>query len=151
MDGSSAGVHDTEVSNSQFTSKFAGNLAYKYLRMALYHIRAWVKAVPQEAPTLRGFSPCLALPRHRSSSPGFRPVGRVAVGMPVTRHPPHRSVHALLTHTALISDAWRQTAPKDMDAVPSAWGENGLLKSRYAPTSGGFFDCAAVAWPTIAG
>jgi hypothetical protein len=26
----------------------------------------------------------------------------VAVGMPVTRHPPHRSVRALLTHTALI-------------------------------------------------
>src|SRR5208283_4506560 len=28
--------------------------------------------------------------------------GSVAVGMPVTRHPPHRSVRALLTHTALI-------------------------------------------------
>ena len=34
---------------------------------------------------------------------GF-PDGRVAVGMPVARHPPHRSVHALLTHTALILD-----------------------------------------------
>jgi hypothetical protein len=28
----------------------------------------------------------------------------VAVGMPIARHPPHRSVRALLTHTALISD-----------------------------------------------
>ena len=28
----------------------------------------------------------------------------VAVGMPVTRHPPHRSVLALLTHTVPTSD-----------------------------------------------
>ena len=28
----------------------------------------------------------------------------VAVGMPVTQHPPHRSVLALLTHTVLASD-----------------------------------------------
>ena len=29
---------------------------------------------------------------------------RVAVGMPVSRHPPHRSVLALLTHTVLTLD-----------------------------------------------
>jgi len=29
---------------------------------------------------------------------------RVAVGMPVSRHPPHRSVLALLTHTVLSLD-----------------------------------------------
>ena len=34
----------------------------------------------------------------------------VAVGIPVTRHPPHRSVQALLMHTAPTSDVWRQTA-----------------------------------------
>jgi hypothetical protein len=32
----------------------------------------------------------------------------VAVGMPVTRHPPHRSVRALLTHTAPTSSQTRQ-------------------------------------------
>jgi hypothetical protein len=37
----------------------------------------------------------------------------VAAGMPVSRHPRHRSVDALLTHTALISDVWRKTAPWD--------------------------------------
>ena len=30
---------------------------------------------------------------------------RVAVGMPVTRHPPHGSVHAALPHTALPLDS----------------------------------------------
>ena len=34
---------------------------------------------------------------------------RVAVGMPVTRHPPHRPVRALLTHTVPTSDIWRQS------------------------------------------
>ncbi|MBZ5500439.1 MAG: hypothetical protein LAP85_28935, partial [Acidobacteriia bacterium] len=34
----------------------------------------------------------------------------VAVGIPVTRHPPHRSVRALLAHTAPTSDVWRQTS-----------------------------------------
>ena len=34
----------------------------------------------------------------------------VAVGMPVARHPPHRPVLALLTHTVPTSDAWPQTA-----------------------------------------
>ncbi|MCP4335854.1 MAG: glyoxalase [Gammaproteobacteria bacterium] len=32
----------------------------------------------------------------------------VAVGMPVTRHPPHRSVRALLTHTAPTSSQTRK-------------------------------------------
>src|SRR5213593_3331743 len=36
---------------------------------------------------------------------GRRPEGRrVAVGMPVARHPPHRSVLALLTHTVPTLD-----------------------------------------------
>src|ERR1035437_8330199 len=40
----------------------------------------------------------------------------VAVGMPVARHHPHRSVRALLTHTVLTSDVWTQSVPPDTDA-----------------------------------
>src|ERR1022692_2490508 len=36
----------------------------------------------------------------------------VAVGMPVARHPPHRSVRALLTHTVLTSDVLTQSVPR---------------------------------------
>src|SRR6266567_2440900 len=35
---------------------------------------------------------------------GYGHGSRVAVGMPVAQHPPHRSVLALLTHTVLTSD-----------------------------------------------
>jgi hypothetical protein len=34
---------------------------------------------------------------------------RVAVGMAIADHPPHRSVRALLTHTALTLDEERQS------------------------------------------
>src|SRR5262245_11384701 len=37
----------------------------------------------------------------------------VAVGTPITRRPPHRSVRARLTHTALTVDAWRQKRKSD--------------------------------------
>ena len=37
----------------------------------------------------------------------------VAVGTPVTRRPPHRSVRAELLHTAPTSDAWRRSAGWD--------------------------------------
>src|ERR1019366_8224608 len=40
----------------------------------------------------------------------------VAVGMPVARHPPHRSVRALQTHTVLTSDVLTQSVPPDTDA-----------------------------------
>ena len=33
----------------------------------------------------------------------------VAVGMPVSQHPPHRSPRAALPHEAPISDEWRQS------------------------------------------
>ena len=40
-----------------------------------------------------------------SSNNRAKPIGKtVAVGMPVTRHPPHRSVRAEFPHTALILD-----------------------------------------------
>ena len=39
----------------------------------------------------------------------------VTVGMPVARHPPYRSVRALLTHTAPTSSTWRKIAAQDKD------------------------------------
>jgi hypothetical protein len=40
---------------------------------------------------------------------------RVAVGMRITPHPPHRSVRALPTHPAPTSDAFRQTLHGEKD------------------------------------
>jgi hypothetical protein len=39
----------------------------------------------------------------------------VAVGMPVSQHPPHRSPRAVLPHEAPISDEWRQSELVDTD------------------------------------
>ena len=39
----------------------------------------------------------------------------VTVGMPVTRHPPYRSVRAVLPHTAPTSSVWRQSGHWGMD------------------------------------
>ena len=38
----------------------------------------------------------------------------VTVGMSVTRHPPYRSVRALLTHTAPTSSIWRENELLDI-------------------------------------
>jgi len=40
--------------------------------------------------------------------------GEVTVGMSVTRHPPYRSVRALLTHTAPTSSIWRENELLDI-------------------------------------
>jgi len=40
-------------------------------------------------------------------------LGTLAVGMPVARHPPHRSPRAALPHEALILDVWRQSGLGD--------------------------------------
>src|ERR1035438_4475497 len=53
---------------------------------------------------------------------GRPPAGWVAVGMPVTRHPPHRPVLALLTHTVLTSDIGRQTAHSATGVEPRPGG-----------------------------
>src|ERR1019366_7225182 len=57
--------------------------------------------------------------------------------MPVTRHPPHRPVLALLTHTVLTSDAWRQTAQeaKDAEFPPREGGTESLRKTLPRPTA----------------
>ena len=44
----------------------------------------------------------------------------VAVGMPVARHPPHRSPRAALPHEALISDEWRRSDLGDRDGEHAA-------------------------------
>ena len=54
----------------------------------------------------------------------------VAVGTPVTRRPPHRSVRAGLLHTALTSDAWRQSARSDADAGCGRWESSGRPDGR---------------------
>jgi len=41
----------------------------------------------------------------------------VAVGTPITRRPPHRSVRAELPHTAPTSGIWRKSVPLDMGVV----------------------------------
>lgn len=45
----------------------------------------------------------------------------VAVGTTVARRPPHGTVRAVLLHTALTSDAWRQSAHWDVGAGSSHW------------------------------
>jgi hypothetical protein len=44
----------------------------------------------------------------------YRCFDLVAVGMSIARHPPHRPVRALLTHTVLTLDIWRRSAQWDM-------------------------------------
>src|SRR5206468_3339098 len=46
--------------------------------------------------------------------------GMVAVGTPVARRPPHRSVQALLTHTAPTSGAWRRSGRPGKGAGPGS-------------------------------
>jgi hypothetical protein len=53
---------------------------------------------------------------------------RVAVGMPVARHPPHRSVRAALPHTALPLDSSVKTSVRI--GVKSAWTRKPPVKDR---------------------
>src|ERR1039457_7289174 len=75
-------------------------------------------------------------------------VSWVAVGMPVARHPPHRSVRALLTHTVLILDVWTQSAPPDTDAGSQLPASDVRVFPEIAPTSSGFSDSAGEVAPT---
>src|SRR5450755_2163872 len=59
----------------------------------------------------------------------------VAVGMPVARHPPHRSPRAALPHEALISDVWRQSELGDKDEEHAAEESSGQPAFASAPTS----------------
>src|ERR1019366_5316219 len=57
--------------------------------------------------------------------------------MPVTRHPPHRPVLALLTHTVLTSDIWRQTAHSatGVEPRPGESGTKSLQKTSPRPSA----------------
>lgn len=48
----------------------------------------------------------------------------VAVGIPVTWYPPHRSQRALLMHWAPTSSIWRETSRQDKDEQHVPWEEN---------------------------
>jgi len=52
---------------------------------------------------------------------------QVAVGMPVTWHPRHRSARADFSHTALDSSQWRRKARKHADA---GYGHEGACDSQ---------------------
>jgi len=45
----------------------------------------------------------------------YNELERVAVGMVITDHPPHRSGRALLTHPAPTSGIWRKSVVPDKD------------------------------------
>jgi hypothetical protein len=54
-----------------------------------------------------------------------RLVVTVAVGISIARHPPHRPVRALLTHTVLTLDIWRRSAQWDMGGEHESQEANG--------------------------
>src|SRR6266496_4280896 len=62
--------------------------------------------------------------------------------MPVTRHPPHGSVQAFLTHTVLTLDVLTQSAPPDTDAGSRLPESEVRVSPENAPTSSGFSDSA---------
>ena len=47
------------------------------------------------------------------------PACKVAVGTPISRSPPHRSVRAELPHTAPTSSIWRRSVFQDGNALIS--------------------------------
>src|SRR5947209_14634059 len=55
-----------------------------------------------------GASETCCLPRSKQRR--HPDLGFIAVGMVIADHPPHRSEHALLTHSAPTSSMWRRTA-----------------------------------------
>jgi hypothetical protein len=56
-----------------------------------------------------GFAPFLTAEPQQLARNGAKTETWVAVGTLITERPPHRSVRALLTHTAPTLDAWRQS------------------------------------------
>src|ERR1017187_6526606 len=75
-------------------------------------------------------------------------VSWVAVGCRSARHPPHRSVRALLTHTVLTLDVWTQSVPPDTDAGSRLPESGARVSPESAPTSSGSVDSAGEAATT---
>src|ERR1039458_9573580 len=80
----------------------------------------------------------------------LRQITIVAVGTPVARRPPHRSVRAGLLHTAPTSDIWRRSARSDADAGSSHLESIDQPTARTVPKSSCLADSAAEAHGTSA-
>ena len=80
----------------------------------IFAIRWWQASslAPRFLASLRG-KDIAAVLATKESEPYNSPV---AVGMPISRHPPHRSGQALLTHPAPTLSIWRQSVCRDKDA-----------------------------------
>src|SRR3954452_24253158 len=74
----------------------------------------------------------------------------VAVGTPVSRRPPHRSVRAELLHTAPTLDDWRRSAHSDAGAGSSHLESIDRPTTRTVPTSSCLAGSDAGARDTIA-
>ena len=74
----------------------------------------------------------------------------VAVGTPVARRPPHRSVRAALLHTAPTSDVWRRSARSGADAQSEHSETTCRPAAEIAPRSAGSAGCGAGAPDTSA-
>jgi hypothetical protein len=74
----------------------------------------------------------------------------VAVGTPVSRRPPHRSVRAELLHTAPTFDEWRRSAHSDADAGSSHLESIDQPTARTVPKSSCLAGSVAEAHGTIA-
>ena len=73
-----------------------------------------------------------------------RLVRAIAVGMPVSQHPPRRSVQAAFPHTAPTSGWWRRIAYSDTDARCEAWESIAWPKTGSATTEGDGVGCDAL-------
>jgi hypothetical protein len=71
--------------------------------------------------------------------------GMVAVGTAIADRPPHRSVRALLRHTAPTSDVWRRSVRRDKDAPAGDEEASGRTTAPRGPRSDGLAGCAAPA------
>ncbi len=58
---------------------------------------------------------------------------KVTVGMLVTQHPPHRSVHAVLPHTAPTSSIWRQSKLSDAPGPVHSTRSSGFVSGSRLP------------------
>jgi len=81
------------------------------------------KAVVREAPRLG------PVKEHIEQMPVW-----VAVGIPVSRYPPHRSPRAALPHGALILDGWRQSERLAKGGEHAVSGATGPLAALIAPS-----------------
>ena len=86
--------------------------------------------IPGDSPTLMRIAANIHLwQRQETGGDSFD----VAVGMPVARHPPRRSIRAEFPHTAPILDEWRQNERRETDAECVVGEANGRTEDRFAP------------------